>query len=142
MCGRCAASVTASASTERIENHHWWLQASTRWVSRSCETSRPRLTAATRAEIAAEYAEGKSSLALAKKYGIANATVLGILRDHRVVVSKQKSLTSEQVTQAAILYEEGQPLERIAGPLGVSASSVRNALLAAGHQTRPRLGRD
>lgn len=103
---------------------------------------RPRLTAATRAEIAAQYAAGKSSLALAKEYNIAKATVLGILRDHRVVVRKQKSLTPKQVARAVKLYEAGQSLERIARPLDVSASTVRNALLAAGHQTRPRVGRD
>lgn len=102
---------------------------------------RPRLSAAKRSEIAEQYASGKSSLELAKEYGIGKATVLGILRQHNVVVRRREPLKPEQVTQAAQLYEGGQSLEQIAKPLGISAGTIRNALLAAGFKTRPRIGR-
>lgn len=64
---------------------------------------------ADRISVAARYAAGETSTALAAEYGVAKSTILRLLRENRVVVRRQP-LTTEQVSEAVRLYESGLSL--------------------------------
>lgn len=68
---------------------------------------------------------------LADEYGVAKSTILRILRESRVVVRRQ-SLTAEQVSEAADLYESGLSLSQVAKRLDVNQETTRVAILKAG----------
>lgn len=68
---------------------------------------------------------------LADEYGVAKSTILRILRESRVVVRRQ-SLTAEQVSEAADLYESGLSLSQVAKRLDVNQETMRVAILKAG----------
>lgn len=68
-----------------------------------------RLSAEQQATAVARYSSGETSTVLADEYGVAKSTILRILRESRVVVRRQ-SLTAEQVSEAADLYESGLSL--------------------------------
>lgn len=81
--------------------------------------------------VALRYAAGETSTALAAEYDVAKSTILGILRAHNVVVRRQ-TLTVEQVSEAARLYESGLSLSQVAGRLDVNQETMRMAILKAG----------
>lgn len=60
-----------------------------------------------------------TSTALAADSGVAKSTMLRILRDTRIVVRRQ-SMTPDQVSDAARLYESGLSLSQIAKRLNVN----------------------
>lgn len=68
---------------------------------------------------------------LADEYGVAKSTILRILRESRVVLRRQ-SLTAEQVSEAADLYESGLSLSQVAKRLDVNQETMRVAILEAG----------
>lgn len=57
-----------------------------------------RLSAEARAVVVARYSAGDTSTVLAKEYGVAKSTILGILRDSSVVVRRQP-LNKEHVSE-------------------------------------------
>ena len=79
----------------------------------------------------ARYEAGETSTALAAEYSVAKSTILGILRASNVVVRRQ-SMTSEQVSQAARLYDSGLSLSQVAEQLNVNQETMRVAILNAG----------
>ena len=90
-----------------------------------------RLSDTARADVASRYSAGETSTALAKEYGVAKSTILGILRAGSVVVRRQP-LTKQQVAEAARLYEEGSSLSQVAEALKVNQETMRMAILKAG----------
>ncbi len=104
-------------------------------------TRRPwtRLSDEARADVANRYVAGETSTVLAKEYGVAKSTILGILRAGSVVVRRQ-ALTTEQVSEAARLYESGLSLSRTAEQLNVNQETMRIAIIAAGVDLRPPTG--
>ncbi|WP_299303361.1 hypothetical protein [uncultured Brachybacterium sp.] len=90
-----------------------------------------RLSDTARADVASRYSAGETSTALAKEYGVANSTILGILRANSVVVRRQP-LTKQQVAEAARLYEAGSSLSQVAEVLKVNQETMRMAILKAG----------
>lgn len=90
-----------------------------------------RLNADQQASVAARYSNGETSTALAQEYGVAKSTILRILREARVVVRRQP-LTSEQVSEAAQLYEAGLSLSQVAKRLDLNQETMRTAILKAG----------
>lgn len=90
-----------------------------------------RLSDAARAEVADRYSAGETSIALAKEYGVAKSTILGILRANSVVVRHQP-LTQTHVAEAARLYESGYSLSQVAEELKVIQETMRRAILKAG----------
>ncbi|MCZ4327902.1 hypothetical protein [Brachybacterium paraconglomeratum] len=103
---------------------------------RNTEIKRPhrkwnRLSDTARADVVARYSAGETSTALAKEYGVAKSTILGILRAHSVVVRRQP-LTEQQVAEAARLYEAGSSLSQVAEALKVNQETMRMAILKVG----------
>ena len=92
-----------------------------------------------RADVVARYAAGETSTALAAEHGVAKSTILGILRANSVVVRRQP-MTSEQVAEAARLYESGLSLSQVAKQLQVNQETMRVAIMNAGVQLRPSTG--
>lgn len=99
-----------------------------------------RLTPSERALVAKRYEAGETSVALASDYGVAKSTILGILREANVVVRRQP-LKSEEVSQAAALYESGQSLSQVAAQMSLKQDTIRLALKGAGVKLRPSTGR-
>lgn len=89
----------------------------------------------------ARYSNGETSTALAQEYGVAKSTILRILREAHVVVRRQP-MTTEQVNEAAQLYEAGLSLSQVAKSLDVNQETMRTAILKAGVQIRPATGAD
>lgn len=87
-----------------------------------------RLTGTQRREVIARYQAGEHNTALAKDYGVAKATILGVLREGNVVVRRQP-LTPEQIARAVQLYAYGdsvatigEALHAVPRPSGVPSS--------------------
>lgn len=95
-----------------------------------------RLSEERRAEVAERYESGATTTQLAKDYGVAKSTIIGILREKRVVVRRQP-LTPEQVSEAAQLYESGLSLSQVAERLKVNQETMRVAILKACVTLRP-----
>lgn len=98
-----------------------------------------RLSDEVRADVATRYAAGETSTALAKEYGVAKSTILGILRAKNVVVRRQP-LAPEQVSEATRLYESGLSLSQVAEQLKINQETMRVAIIAAGVELRPPTG--
>lgn len=98
-----------------------------------------RLDDEERADVAARYAAGETSTALAAEHGVAKSTILGILRANSVVVRRQP-MTADQVAEAASLYESGLSLSRVAAELKVNQETMRMAILKVGVELRPPAG--
>ncbi|MBB2976137.1 transposase-like protein [Microbacterium endophyticum] len=90
----------------------------------------------TRDEVAARYGAGDATTQLAKDYGVAKSTIIGILRDKKVVMRRQP-LTTGQVSEATRLYESGLSLSQVAKQLDVNQETMRTAILKAGVTLRP-----
>ncbi|MEV7757809.1 hypothetical protein AB0O16_07725 [Microbacterium sp. NPDC089180] len=90
-----------------------------------------RLSDDQRAEVARRYESGATTTQLARDYGVAKSTIIGILRDKDVVVRRQP-LTPEQVREAAHLYRDGLSLSQVATQLGVNQETMRVAIIKAG----------
>ena len=90
-----------------------------------------RLSPEARASVVARYSAGETSTALAKEHGVAKSTILGILREANVVVRRQP-MTTDQVSEAAQLYESGLSLSQVATQLNVNQETMRVAILKAG----------
>lgn len=99
-----------------------------------------RLSDEDQAVVVARYKDGATSTALAADFGVAKSTILRILRDARIVVRRQ-SLTLDQVTEAARLYESGLSLSQVARHLDVNQETMRVAIIATGITLRPPTGR-
>ena len=87
----------------------------------------------------ARYEGGATSTTLAVEYGVAKSTILGILRANSVVVRRQP-MTTEQVVDAARLYQSGRSLSQVASALKVNQETMRIAVLKAGVKLRPPTG--
>lgn len=90
-----------------------------------------RLSDDQRINVASRYEAGATTTQLAKEYGVAKSTIIGILRSAQVVVRRQP-LTPEQVSEAARLYREGLSLSQVATRLGVNQETMRVAVIRAG----------
>lgn len=81
--------------------------------------------------MAHRYESGAITTQLARDYGVAKSTIIGILWDKNVVVRRQP-LTPEQVSEAAHFYEDGLSLSQVATQLGVNQETMRVAIIKAG----------
>jgi site-specific DNA-methyltransferase (adenine-specific) len=90
-----------------------------------------RLNDDARAQVIARYSAGETTTVLAKDYGVAKSTIIGILRAKNVVVHRQP-MTDEQVSEAARLYESGLSLSQVAEALSVNQETMRVAIIKAG----------
>ncbi|KAB1640691.1 helix-turn-helix domain-containing protein [Gulosibacter chungangensis] len=98
-----------------------------------------RLNDEARAQVVARYSAGDTTTTLAKDYDVAKSTIIGILRANNVVVRRQP-MTSDQVSQAARLYESGLYLSQVAEALSVNQETMRVAIMKAGVEIRPATG--
>ena len=89
--------------------------------------------------VLASYLAGATVYELADQHGIHRHTVSEILERHGVVRRYQK-LSVELVETASVLYQGGLSLTKIGVQLGLSAETVRQALMRAGLQIRSRRG--
>lgn len=98
-----------------------------------------RLTDEQRVEVARRYEVGDTTTELAKAYGVAKSTIIGILRERNIVVRRQP-MTPDQVRDAVGLYESGLSLSQVALQLNVNQETMRVAIIRAGVQIRPATG--
>lgn len=112
---------------------------------RSPEVMRPfkldqRLDDAIRTEIINLYFSGKPSTSIAVLHGLNKNSVIKVLREAGVEI-RRRSLTIEQIDDAAQLYEAGQSLAKIGTRLGVDHGTVWRALKRRGVPMRDTHGR-
>ncbi|MBA9080268.1 transposase-like protein [Micrococcus aloeverae] len=98
-----------------------------------------RLNDEARAQVAARYSAGDTTTVLAKDYGVAKSTIIGVLRTNNVVVRRQP-MTAGQVCEAARLHESGLSLSQVAETLNVNQETMRAAIMKAGVEMRPATG--
>lgn len=98
-----------------------------------------RLSPGDRSRVVERYEAGEMSTDLAVEFGVAKSTILAISREANAVVRRQ-SLTSQQVADAAALYESGRSLSQVAAKMSLKQDTIRLALKAAGVQLRPPTG--
>jgi hypothetical protein len=70
--------------------------------------------------------------ALAKSYGVHRETISKVVPDAGVEVRAQRSISQEQIKQAAILYEQGWSLARLAERYGFDGQTIHTHLKRAG----------
>jgi transposase-like protein len=100
-----------------------------------------RLSEDARSDVATRYAAGATTTELAREYGVVKSTIIGILRSKAVVMRRQ-ALNTEQVSEAARLYESGLSLSQAANRLDVNQETMRMAIIATGVHLRPPTGID
>lgn len=87
-------------------------------------------------QLLADYRAGATTRGLAEKYSVSKTAVTELLTAHDVPLRHQ-GLSPSQVTEATRLYTAGQSVAQAARALGVSPSSVYDALKRSGVQMRP-----
>ena len=87
-------------------------------------------------QLLAGYRGGATTRNLADKYRVSKTAVAELLAAHDVPLRHQ-GLSSDQVSEATQLYSAGQSVAQAARALGVSPSSVYDALKRFGVQMRP-----
>jgi transposase len=88
-------------------------------------------------ELVAEYEAGMPVRALAARFGLHRGTVLQVVKRSGVTRRLAYS-TPAQRKHAAALYEQGYSLSQVAKRVGVSAPTVKAAVLAEGGTIRPK----
>lgn len=78
--------------------------------------------------------------ALCAEFGLSRASVLRLLREHGVEL-RRRPLSDGQVAVAAEMYASGLPIATIAARLHTSYNNIRQRLIKAGIQLRPRGGK-
>ncbi len=127
----CSNNSAASVTPTRIHEILGSIGDSPRELQPRVKRSWNRLSDETRAEVAVRYEAGDTTTQLAKDYGVAKSTIIGILRAKSVVVRRQP-LTPGQVSEASRLYESGQSLSQVAKRLDINQETMRTAILKAG----------
>jgi len=87
-------------------------------------------------QLLAGYSAGATTRDLAEKYKVGKTAVTELLAAHQVPLRHQ-GLSRSQVAEATQLYTAGQSVAQAARALGVSPSSVYDALKRSGVQMRP-----
>lgn len=114
--------------------------ASTSSSERPPRLLRRRLDPALVTEIVEKYALGATTTpSLCNEYAISKGGLLKLLRDQGAQLRSQP-LTDAQVREATALYSSGKSFAAIAAHFDVSYNGVRQALMRAGVERRPRGG--
>jgi len=108
-------------------------------VPRRAKQAQRRLREPEVNELVAGYLAGSTAYELASRFGVHRNTVLGIL-ERRGVRRRYKKLSREQLDLACTLYKGGLSLTKVGDQLGRRAETVRQALMKAGVEIRPRNG--
>lgn len=132
----CSNKSTTSVTAAEILRISGAIGDSSRSLEPKVKRSWNRLDDEARTEVAKRYESGETTTQLAKDYGVAKSTIIGILRERRVVVRRQP-LAPEQVSEAAKLYESGRSLSQVATELRVNQETMRVAIIAVGVALRP-----
>jgi DNA-directed RNA polymerase specialized sigma24 family protein len=90
-------------------------------------------------ELVTSYLEGSTVYELAQQFSIHRHTVSEVL-ERREVSRRYRKLSPDQLRLACTLYEEGLSLTKVGQRLGRRAETVRQALMKAGAEIRPRNG--
>lgn len=104
-------------------------------VTQSVGKAVTRLSEDQISQLVREYMDGDQVSALAARYGIHRVTVSEHLR-RRNVPTRIKGLLPSEAEASAVLYEEGYSLASIGKHFGVTANTIRNALLNSGTRLR------
>lgn len=107
---------------------------------RKARQAQRRLREAQVKELVADYLAGSTVYELADQFGVHRHTVSGIL-ERRGVSRRYQKLSPEQLDLACTLYRGGLSLTKVGRQLGRPAETVRQALMKAGVEIRPRRSR-
>ncbi|MFJ3283374.1 helix-turn-helix domain-containing protein [Streptomyces halstedii] len=88
-------------------------------------------------EIAERYLAGEPVSRIAKSLGVSHPTIVGRLRDGGHYVKRRSSVTAAQGAAAVALYVSGLSGKAVAKQLGVSRSTIRKVVTAAGVAKHP-----
>jgi DNA-directed RNA polymerase specialized sigma24 family protein len=88
------------------------------------------------AELVMQYEGGASMLELAKRFECHRHTVMRLLQTEGVRIRPQKKMTTELVSRATVLYNQGASLEEVGRLLGLETSTIGKALKRAGVKLR------
>ena len=106
---------------------------------RASRRVRRRLEPAFIEEITEQYRAGATTPGLCKTYGLSKPSMLRLLREEGVEL-RRRPLADEQVAIAVEMYAFDQPIAAIATHLHTGYNNVRQRLIKAGTQLRPRGG--
>jgi DNA-binding CsgD family transcriptional regulator len=106
---------------------------------RQARQAQRRLRETETKELVSGYLAGSTTYELADRFGVHRHTVSGILERDGVSRRYQK-LSPAQLDLACSLYRGGLSLTKVGGRLGRRAETVRQALMRAGVEIRPRNG--
>jgi IS30 family transposase len=98
-----------------------------------------RLTASESEELCGAYQSGKTIRELTVQFGIHKTTVTAVL-ERAGVDRRIRTISAEEVAQAAQLYNEGLSTAVIGARLGFSPETIRSNLMRQGIEIRPRRG--
>lgn len=127
----CSNKSTTSVTAAEIQRISGAIGDSERKFQPRVKRGWNRLNDDQRAEVAHRYESGATTTQLAKVYGVAKSTIIGILSEKNIVVRRQP-LTPEQVSEAARLYRSGLSLSQVATKLQVNQETMRVAILKVG----------
>ena len=127
----CSSKSTTSVTVAQLREISASVGDSSREFQPRVKRGWNRLSEDQRTEVARRYGTGDTTTQLAKDYGVAKSTIIGILREQNVVVRRQP-LKPEQVSEAARLYETGLSLSQVARRLDVNQETMRIAIIKAG----------
>ncbi len=102
---------------------------------------RRRLSNADIADLADGYKSGATTYELADRFGIYRDRVSLIL-EQQAIPRRMRSLSDNQIQQAAALYKTGLSVEKVAKEIGCGQGTIWKELRSAGVQLRPRPGWD
>jgi len=91
------------------------------------------------ASLVTAYRNGSTIQEVAKALKLHPQTV-SVHLDRQGISKRKHGLSSQQVTQAARLYNGGASLAKVGARFGVDAETVRRTLRRAGVTVRPRTG--
>ena len=91
-----------------------------------------RLNAEQRQAVVQDYLAGASLAALARSYGVHRETISKILQEAGVATRVQRTISWEQITEAAVLYRQGWSLARLAEHYGFDGQTIRTHLVRSG----------
>lgn len=106
-------------------------------MAKNSAKSQTRLRPTRQAELIADYVAGMPVKAISEKYSVHRGTILDAVRRAGITV-RVVGLDTDERARASSLYVGGMTLMQVARRIGIGDEAVRQAVLDAGGQIRPR----
>ncbi|MDR1667869.1 MAG: hypothetical protein LBS03_09325 [Bacteroidales bacterium] len=131
-----ALSTPYNSTTEEAGSSKTFVDEHGEIAARKIQQPQKRLTAAEIDGIVAEYQQGASTYALAKKYGCGRNAISKHLKKRGVTVTHSK--IAKHSAEIIALYNSGTKTDEIAGRFGVGHTTIARLLHDSGVEMRTR----